>query len=86
MNMDVPKAEDLRLRRLARRKGYALRRSFAPLSHDNYGGYRIVAPGNWIAAGEKFDLDPEAVERWLVAAAPWLRDRDDGSRTSFIIR
>jgi len=60
-------AEDSRLRRLAKKHGYALRRSRSPAySIDNRGQYRIVDPFlNAIVAGEKFDMTPGDVEEWL---------------------
>lgn len=61
------------------RQGYKLQKSrtdgcihvngvFEGLNADNLGGYRLIdAHTNCIVAGERFDMDLEAVERW---AAP----------------
>ena len=59
--------EDSRLRRLAKKHGYALRRSRSSYwSINNRGEYQIVDPFlNMIVAGEKFDMTPGNVEEWL---------------------
>ena len=60
-------ALDSRLRRLAKRQGYALCKSRRH-GQDFRGGYRIVDPfHNAIVAGEKFDLSPVDVEAWLLS-------------------
>ncbi|MCA3712715.1 MAG: hypothetical protein IM658_05475 [Phenylobacterium sp.] len=60
---------DARLRRIARRHGYVLRRSRRGFSLDNLGGYRIVDPYlNACVAGARFDLEPADVEDWFA----WL--------------
>jgi hypothetical protein len=57
------KAMDGRARRAARRVGLMARRSRWRLgSIDNFGGYRLVDPdGNWVVAGERFDMSAEDV-------------------------
>lgn len=65
MNTITP-ATDSRLRRLARKKGYVLRKSrrYHPL--NNLGGYAIFDPqSNLCVAGYHYDLDPSFVESWL---------------------
>jgi hypothetical protein len=43
-----------------------LRKSRRPLSLDNHGEFMIVDPSrNVVVAGERFDLDLDAVEAWL---------------------
>lgn len=74
MDTHISKYEDARLRRLARRYGYALHRSRRGFSLDNLGGYRIVDPeGNACVAGARFDLEPADVEDWFA----WLTSRSE---------
>jgi hypothetical protein len=49
---------EARLRRLAKQKGLALRRSRARTPNiDDRGGYMVVNPGrNFVVHGERFDL------------------------------
>lgn len=66
MTPNTEKAADSRLRSLALRNGYCLRKSRARRGIDNHGQYRIVDPDlNNIVAGERFDMDPQDVENWL---------------------
>jgi hypothetical protein len=60
-------AEESRLRRFARRNGYALKKSRGKTLHlNNQGGYRLIDPDcNWIVCGERFDLTLEDVGRIL---------------------
>jgi len=64
VNIQVNSAEDSRPRALARKYGYALRRSRRTLvDSNNRGGYRILDPfRNVIVSGENFDLDASDVE------------------------
>jgi hypothetical protein len=66
---------DSRLRCLARRNGYVLRRSRRGFSADNSGGYMVIDPYiNVCVAGSRFDLEPGDVEDWFAqltsASAP----------------
>ncbi len=62
-------SRERRLRKLAQKRGFMLRKSRAPLSRDNRGGYMIVdRERNVVVAGVKFDLDLDAVEAWLTEA------------------
>jgi hypothetical protein len=46
-----------------------LRKSRGPLSLNNHGEFMIVDPSrNVVVAGERFDLDLDAVEAWLAEA------------------
>jgi len=64
--MHKEKAREARLRRLARRGGYALHRSRAGFSLDNFGDYMIVDDSmNVIVAGDRFDLTLDDAEEWL---------------------
>jgi hypothetical protein len=67
MNDHLTSATDSRLRRLAQRHRYVLRRSrWRRYSIDNLGGYMIVDPEtNFCVAGERYDLEPGFVEAWL---------------------
>jgi hypothetical protein len=57
---------EARLRRLAHRQGFALRKSRAGISVRNQGGFMIVdANANYIVAGEHYDLDLDDAERFL---------------------
>jgi hypothetical protein len=60
-------AREARLRRSAKRLGYALKRSsWRRGSIDNLGGFQIIDPyRNWIVGGERFNLDLDGVEAWL---------------------
>lgn len=63
----LPKIEDARLRDMARRHGYTLRKSRWRLdSPDNLGGYMVVDPAaNLVVAGARFDLTGADVAAWL---------------------
>jgi hypothetical protein len=63
----MEKRRESRLRNKARTQGFSLRKSRArTTSVRDYGGYQIVvADGNIIDAGEKFDLSLDEVERFL---------------------
>lgn len=53
------------LRRVLRAAGYTMRKSHAPISSDNLGGYMIVdLAGNTVAAGNRFELTLEEVQEW----------------------
>lgn len=61
------RARESRLRSLARRQGYALRKDRARSSNiDHHGGWMIVdVDRNWIVAGPRWDLDLDEAEAWL---------------------
>ena len=62
------KKREKRLRLLAWRRGYALRKDRArSWNYDHQGGYMIVNPslGNAVVAGPRFDLNLNEVENWL---------------------
>jgi hypothetical protein len=63
----LPKSEDARLRRMAQRHGYTVRKSRWRLdSIDNLGGYMVVDPAaNLVVAGARFDLTGADVAAWL---------------------
>jgi hypothetical protein len=56
-----------RVRRIARRQGYALHKDKAGVwSFNHQGGWQIVdAVRNWLVVGERFDLSLDDVEQWL---------------------
>ncbi len=59
-------ARERRLRKIAQKRGFMLRKSRRPLSPDNHGEFVIVDPSRKVVvAGERFDLDLDAVEAWL---------------------
>ena len=64
---DNEKVREARVRRVARRQGFIIRKSrIRNMSSDDQGGYRIVeARNNLIAAGEKFDLSLEDIEKFV---------------------
>jgi hypothetical protein len=63
--MPNEKALEARARRAARREGLIARKSRwrrVPGSLDNYGGFMLVdLYGNYVVAGEKFDMTAEDV-------------------------
>lgn len=62
----ISPATDARLRRLARKLGYSLKRSRRAIGADNFGGYMIIDHDRgWAADGVRFDLSPDYVEAWL---------------------
>ena len=62
-------ARGRRLRKIAQKRGFMLRKSRGPLSLDNHGEFMIVDPSrSVVVAGERFDLDLDAVETWLTEA------------------
>ena len=54
-------SKERRLRKIAQKRGFMLRKLRGPLSRDNRGGYMIVDRRNAVVAGERFDLDLDAV-------------------------
>lgn len=60
-------AREARLRRRAKRHGYALQRSrWRSGSLDNFGEFRVIDPAyNVVVAGERFDMDLDEAEAWL---------------------
>ncbi len=62
-------SRERRLRKIAQKRGFMLRKSRDPLSRDNRGEFMIVDPSrNVVVAGERFDLDLDAVEALLAEA------------------
>lgn len=58
------------LRRVLKAAGYRMRKSRAPISSDNLGGYMIVdMSGNAVAAGGRFELTLEEVREWCETCA-----------------
>jgi len=64
-NFDVDSAgvREARARRAAKRVGLLARKSRQGVGTiDNLGGFRLIDPdGNFIVAGERFDLDPDEI-------------------------
>lgn len=69
--MRPSKAEDARLRRLAKKHGCRLDRSRRGESIDNFGGYMIVdvsnGPRGACVAGSRFELTAADVREWLTS-------------------
>ena len=62
-------SRERRLRKIAQKRGFMLRKSRDLLSPDNHGEFMIVDLSHNVAvAGERFDLDLDAVEAWLADA------------------
>ncbi len=62
-------ARGRRLRKIAQKRGFLLRKSRDLLSPDNHGEFMIVdLSRHVVVAGERFDLDLDAVEAWLTEA------------------
>ncbi len=60
------KARENRLRKLANRKGYGIKKSRARGSLDNRGGYMVFNLAfNSIEFGEKFDASLDDIENFL---------------------
>jgi len=59
------KSLEQKLRREAKRQGYAMHKSRASYSGDNQDGYMIADLNNNIVAGEKYNLSLEDVEKFL---------------------
>lgn len=70
----ITPALEARLRRLAKKKGFVLRKSRRRLSKDNLGGYRLDGPGNTCFDGEDFSLEPDHVQMWLELPAGVLME------------
>jgi hypothetical protein len=66
---DDPAARESRVRRLARRKGYTLRKSRARnvfQRMDDRGGYMLLDTERWcIVLGPQFEVSLDQVEVWL---------------------
>jgi len=74
---DELKRREDRLRRRADRQGLALRKSRARPSMDNHGGYMIVeAYTTAVVAGQRFDLDLDEVEAYLLDEEEEARMRE----------
>ena len=62
-------SRERRVRKIAQKRGFMLRKSRDPLSPDNRGEFMIVdLSRNVVVAGKRFDLDLDAVEAWLAEA------------------
>nr|WP_296961609.1 hypothetical protein [uncultured Mediterraneibacter sp.] len=60
----ITSVKDTQLRKAAKRRGILLKKSRKGVI-DNRGGYMLVDVNNTIIAGEKFELMPEDVRKWL---------------------
>lgn len=60
----ITSVKDTQLRKAAKRRGILLKKSREGVI-DNRGGYMLVDAKNIIIAGERFDLTPEDVRKWL---------------------
>ena len=67
MDTEQHRRHEDRVRRIARRQGYALHKDKAGVwSFNHQGGWQIVdAERNWLVAGERFDLSLDDVEQRL---------------------
>lgn len=64
--MYTQKALEQSLRRKLMKAGYTMHKSRRCLSLDNMGGYMIVdLYGNYVVAGNRFDLSLEEVQDWI---------------------
>jgi hypothetical protein len=62
-------ARESRVRRVARRKGYTLRKSRARNVFQDRGGYQLLDRDRWcIVLGPQFETSLEQVEAWLSTA------------------
>ena len=71
MDRNIERAEEARVRRLAARQGYAIRKDRArSTSLDHQGGYMVVDPWrNVVIAGQRFDLTLEDLRQLLAPSA-----------------
>ena len=78
------KVRENRLRRWAKRLGFALQKSRVREPHiDDLGDYRIFdTVGHWVAAGSQYELDLDGVEKYLAVAEKQLRATQRGVRPS----
>lgn len=60
----ITSVKDTQLRKAGKRRGILLKKSRKGII-DNRGGYMMVDTNNIIIAGERFDLTPEDVRKWL---------------------
>jgi hypothetical protein len=60
----ITSVKDTQLRKAAKSRGILLKKSRKGVI-DNRGGYMLVDANNIIIAGERFDLTPEDVRKWL---------------------
>lgn len=70
MTIQTDKIRENKARRKLNKSGYVLRKSRVRNTNiDNYGGYMIVdAFFNAIVSGERFNLDIDDVERFILSA------------------
>ena len=60
------KNKERKLRRALNKAGYSLRKSSAPVSIDNFGGYMIIdANINAVVSGSRYDLSLDDIENFL---------------------
>lgn len=62
MSVEETKADEARARRAAKRGGLIAWKSRARRNtFDNWGGFMLVNPDNWIVAGEHFEMSASDV-------------------------
>ena len=61
----MSKTTENRVRRKACRMGYAVHKSRARESLDNYGAFMLVDERNFVCLGTRFDASLEDIEHWL---------------------
>ena len=56
-----------KVRKLARPKGYIIRKSRARISSDNHGDYMLIkVDGNYVVLGGRFDATLAEINDWLL--------------------
>ena len=60
----ITSVKDTQLRKAAKSRGIILKKSRKVVIY-NRGGYMLVDANNIIIAGERFELTPEDVRKWL---------------------
>jgi len=56
-----------RLRSLARRAGYSVKKSRRGFSSDNLGDFMLIDENNWVVIGSRFDATLDDIEEYLAA-------------------
>jgi hypothetical protein len=64
--MQIEKAREGRVRRMARRRGYLVRKSRRSVSLDNFGNYMLVeSQRNLVALGSRYEAKLDDIEAFL---------------------
>jgi hypothetical protein len=59
------RVQESRVRSNARRLGYSVRKSRAPVGFDNFGDFMLLAEDNFVVLGSRFDATLDEIEECL---------------------